>query len=116
MTPTPSALPKKLTDLNPRWVLIHRWDAPDGTQHYTNGDSSKRHGGGISFDCPVHGDHRLVVWFNNPVDGLPPEATAEYRWQRSGDTFADMTLAPSINAQGEWPECWHGFIQNGEIR
>jgi|ERR1700674_2383428 len=102
----------KLTSLDPHWVLIHRWDTPDGTQHFTNGDGSQRHGGGISFICPQHGTHRLVVWFENPVDGLPPEATAEHRWTRIGETFDTMTLTPSINA----PTCWHGHITNGEIQ
>lgn len=117
----------KLTELNPRWVLISRWDTPDGVQHYTNGDSSQRHGGGISFDCPVHtaicpacgqhtpASHRLVVWFANPIDGLPPQAAVEYLWQRTGETFLALTLAPSINAQGWHPGCWHGHIQNGDV-
>ena len=117
----------KLTELNPRWVSINRWDSPDGTQHYAPGDTPKRIGG-ISFDCPTHTkhcptcgnltpqSHRLVVWFNNPTDGLPPEHSAEHRWTRSGDTFETLSLTPSINAQMADPTCWHGFITNGEIQ
>jgi hypothetical protein len=118
----------KLTDLDPHWVLISRWDTPDGVQHFTNGDRSLRHGGGISFMCPVHtklctecgqhhpGSHRIVVWFENPVDGLPPEFTATHRWTRTGETFETLSLTPSVNAQVADPTCWHGFITNGELR
>jgi hypothetical protein len=106
----------RLLDLHPRWVLIHRWDTPDGTQHFTNGDSRLRHGGGLSFDCPAHRDHRLVVFFENPIDGLPPEQSVPHRWQRTGETFETLTLAPSVNAQVADPTCWHGFIANGEIQ
>lgn len=35
-------------------------------------------------------------------------------WQRQGDTFETLTLAPSIDASRAGH--WHGFIQNGEIR
>lgn len=118
----------KLTELDPHWVLISRWDEPSGLQHYTNGDSSQRHGGGISFECPVHtkycetcghelnGSHRLMIWFENPVDGLPPEATAKHRWLRTGETFETLSVSPSVNAQVDDPSCWHGFITDGEIR
>lgn len=118
----------KLIELDPHWVLISRWDDPDGQQHYTLGDASQRHGGGISFECPVHtqhcvtcgqktnGSHRIVVWFENPIDGLPPEATAPHRWIREGETFETLTLSPSINVQVADPTCWHGFIKAGEIQ
>jgi hypothetical protein len=120
----------KLLDLDPHWVLIHRWDDASGTQHFPPycPEGPERRIGGISFMCPVHTkrceycqqllpeSHRLVVWFENPVDGLPPEFTATHRWQRTGETFETMTLTPSINAQGEYPGCWHGHITNGEIQ
>lgn len=79
---------------------------------------------GLSFLCPVHRDHRLVVMFANPVDGGVPATLDEGRctWQRTGETFDDLTLGPSVDASGsthltrdiETP-CWHGFITNGEV-
>lgn len=117
----------KLTELDPHWVLISRWDDANGTQHFTLGDASKRHGGGISFRCPVHWKHcsacgqslptahRIVVWFENPIDGLPPEALVPHRWVRTGETFETLTLTPSVNVQVADPSCWHGFITNGEV-
>lgn len=112
----------KLLELQPHWCLAARWDTPDGTQHFLNGDTTKRSGMGLSFLCPVHRDHRLVVMFSNPVDGLPPCAESKYRWQRSGESFDNLTLGPSIDVSGNRhgdeikTPCWHGFIVNGEIR
>lgn len=120
----------RLLSLNPRWIAIYRWDDANGTQHFNAyaPAESQRKPGGISFDCPVHtkhcaechqllpSSHRLAVWFENPVDGLPPEALAEYRWHRVGEDFESLTLTPSINAQVIDSGCWHGVIENGEVR
>lgn len=119
----------KLLDLEPRWVAISRWDDSTGTQHYL--DTPPRRGG-ISFDCPIHtkkcsccgqnvkGSHRLVVFFKNPVDGLPPQVT-NYLWSRVGDDFETLSLSPSIDASQHVDKetntvCWHGHISNGEIQ
>lgn len=106
----------KLLKLDPRWCI------GSSPSHY----SSERYGMGLSFDCPVHLNHRIAVMFANPLDGLPPCAVAHYRWQRTGETFSNLTLGPSIDASGNKADigdnvgmiqtpCWHGFIQNGEI-
>lgn len=117
----------KLTDLDPRWVSISRWDSSDGTQHYY--DTPPRIGG-ISFNCPVHTatcstcgqylpqTHRLAVFFSNPLDGGQPQVT-EHLWQRTGERFDALTLSPSIDVSRyigkDGVVCWHGFITNGEI-
>jgi hypothetical protein len=110
----------KLTDLNPRWCLGSQWTDSNGTMHFPSYDSaSPRKGMGMTFLCPTHLDHRLGVYFDNPVDGLPPQDKVhgiKYLWTRTGNTFEDMTVNPSINAHGEVRECWHGYITNGEIR
>jgi hypothetical protein len=107
----------KLTELEPRWI--------GGSLD----DGAERRGLGISFMCPLHhveGD-RLAVWFSNPCDGgsahvdyAMDSATAhltlknpEHLWQRTGETFDDLTLTPSIDASKYG--CWHGFITNGAI-
>jgi hypothetical protein len=101
----------KLTELNPRWFST----GPD------------RRGMGVRFDCPHCGEQRLGVAFANPVDGGDPAhlmpqhdgvGQVQYRcapeWQRTGVTFGDLSLSPSIDfsAHGHW----HGFIIDGEVR
>lgn len=120
----------KLIDLNPKWVAISRWDDINGTQHFYDTPSRV---GGISFNCPIHTkkcehcnqnlpqSHRLVVWFSNPIDGLPPQYGINYLWNREGSTFEDLSLNPSIDASRYIDKetntvCWHGFISNGEIK
>lgn len=85
---------------------------------------------GLSFDCPVHRDHKLAVMFSNPVDGLSRCDKCKYTWNRTGETFETMTLGPSIDASGNLTDvggpnggnvgmvqtpCWHGYITNGEV-
>lgn len=89
----------KLSELNPSWVV---------------GDVMKcfpmeRGGMGLSFDCPVHRNHRLVVMFSNPIDGQPP-VSDQNLWHRDGEDFESLTLGPSIDSN-----CWHGHIVNGEV-
>lgn len=68
--------------------------------------------------------HGLLVPFANPPSGvpLPPDhgpvskdGTTHPRWTVSGSGLGDLTITPSI-AVGKDPECWHGFITNGEVR
>ncbi len=88
----------KLTDLNPRW-----WRT-----------CPTRSGQGISFDCPCCRVERLAIAFANPMDGggvvIMPGV---HLWQRTGETFEDLSLSPSIDASAH--QHWHGFIVNGGI-
>jgi hypothetical protein len=99
----------KLTELNPRWTSGTHWLLPDGSTQYNEVNYLGRDGMGITFDCPVHRNHRLGVFFENPLDGQPAQAHC-LLWKRTGDTFETLTLAPSIQAS-----CWHGFITGGEV-
>jgi hypothetical protein len=69
--------------------------------------------------------HACRVPFANPRNApmLPPDHGPQRtgdptgprpRWQMAGTGLGDLTCAPSI-AVGS-PECWHGFIVNGEVR
>jgi Family of unknown function (DUF6527) len=68
--------------------------------------------------------HAIIVPFANPrnAPACPPnhgpqsrgDKNLRPRWQMSGSSLADLTVAPSV-AVGD-PECWHGFIQGGEVR
>jgi len=105
----------KLTDLNPRWFTVNVAGHP------------KRHGIGLTFDCPHCRKVRLCVAFKNPLDGKEPvhisggfdgvghtDFGAEPLWQRTGDTFETLTLWPSVDVSKHGH--WHGFVTNGAIR
>jgi hypothetical protein len=82
---------------------------------------------GVTFWCPHCRNIRLGVAFKNPIDGgtddnmtphhdglghvLPHQPVPE--WVRSGDTFEDLTLSPSVDTSASGH--WHGFITNGSI-
>lgn len=110
----------KLIILAPRWCVGAFRDP--ATKTTTMPAPAKRHGMGITFLCPVHLDHRLAVFFSNPIDGGTAVEGREFLWRRKGDTFEALTLGPSIDASKHThghevqTRCWHGTIENGEIR
>lgn len=84
----------RLTDLDPRWI------SKDG-----------RYGMGLSFISPVS-TARVVVWFKNPVDGGKPILNGNGRLlERTGDSFGNLTLSPSIESCGDW----RGFVTCGTV-
>jgi hypothetical protein len=105
----------RLVDLDPRWVA--EYGAPDGTKQ------------GVSFLCPCCRDRRLAVFFDSPICGSNPITVKDIHrqsaetghladhhigavlWTRTGDTFEDLTLQPSIDCSGFGH--WHGFIVRG---
>jgi len=106
----------KLTELNPRFI-------GSGGKNVFNTDGSPselREGVALVFNCPCGKEHEehnkeCVVMFNNPLDGGKPYPNHIY-WQRTGETFENLTLTPSILRSKERGGCgWHGFITNGEI-
>ena len=73
----------------------------------------KAEGALLIFDCPTcRGKpeaHKIRIGLAPPMG--PGKVPALYTtWQRTGDSFETLTLAPSI----EVPRCWHGHIINGE--
>ena len=67
--------------------------------------------------------HAILVPFSNPPSGVPVpdnhgcfgrDGKTRPRWTVSGTGLNNLTIKPSI-AVGKDPECWHGFITNGEI-
>lgn len=93
----------RLAELRPKFFITH---------------GEPRQGMGVDFDCPhcvsLPPDERqkICVPFTNPVDGGPP--MSGLTWQRTGDTFDDLTLTPSIDFR-HGDGAWHGFITNGEM-
>ena len=91
---------RALVDLDPRFV--------------TDGDSRRV---GVSFWCPKCLDHRVSVMVEPPFDPGPGQP---HPWKRTGATFADLTLTPSVvayrgGAVEPRGECWHGFVTNGVL-
>ncbi len=89
---------------------------------------------GVQFWCPcgygkaefpLEGGrpHAVMVPFSNPRNA--PELPADHgphsrsdpnhhpRWTMAGTSLEDLTTTPSV-AVGT-PECWHGYITNGEV-
>jgi len=100
-----------LIDLDPRWVGA----GGAGVYNADGTPARDRHGVGISFRCPCGscGD-RVYVAFENQLDGGPPHMSpGQAAWHRTGETFYDLTLHPSI-LRGE--RCrWHGWVTRGEV-
>jgi len=68
----------RLSRLAPRWIILKVKETPDGVPHICEEeDGIKRYGLGLTFDCPLHRRiHRITVFFENPLDGLPPPHVA----------------------------------------
>ncbi len=92
----------KLTELDARWVGL------EGTIW------------GLTFLCPHCRAERLAALFQPFIrSGRDPNWAAWERlvaeqpvWRRvSGESFEDLTLSPSVNAEGHW----HGFVNAGKV-
>lgn len=85
---------KKLTDLNPKFTGCLRPDSGEQMQ----------------FDCPACGPgHRLSAYFQNPIDGGEANGWTP-KWERSGETFEELTITPSIDYG-----CFHGWVEDGRV-
>jgi hypothetical protein len=100
----------KLTQLNPCFVGY-------GGEGVTGKDGNpipRREGLGLGCDCPLCGpSHPMFTPFSNPLDGGPPIHSANHTWERTGDNFENLTLAPSIQRLSGCK--WHGYIRKGVI-
>lgn len=104
----------KLADLDPQFVSY----GGEGVTDASGSPIPERKGIGLLFKCPCgkHDEYdRVFVAFANPIDGGSPVLTDRPMWQRTGETFDVMTLAPSIQRNDPAGCRWHGFIRNGEI-
>lgn len=88
---------ERLVNLQPRWIK----PAPTLTS-------------GMTFLCPCCRKQRIAVFFKDwcPL-GTVQESTDEPRWSRTGDTFENITISPSVDMSRYGH--WHGHIQNGEV-
>jgi hypothetical protein len=74
----------KLVILAPRWC-VGAFRDPE-TKTTAMPVPAQRHGMGVTFLCPVHMDHRLAVFFSNPIDGGPAVEGRKFLWRRTGET------------------------------
>lgn len=98
----------KLTELNPRWYVLHAGGPKVG----------------LTFDCPHCRVRRLGVAFHHAGEEIMADAEPEMHgpgdavWTITGDqnttSFDDVSLMPSVDASSFG--CWHGHITNGEIK
>lgn len=84
----------------------------------------QRTGVGVSFLCPCAacsaqrtGDPdkdfhlRVFIEFRNPIDGGPALESTGPKWQRTGETFEELRLSPSILSDPMKGGCgWHGYV------
>lgn len=102
----------KFTDLNPNWVGA----GGPGIFRSDGSPSPKREGVGVTFDCPCGCDVRTYIPFANPLDGGAALKTEHATWQRTGETFENLTLKPSIRRTPAKGGCgWHGFVTGGQV-
>jgi hypothetical protein len=75
---------------------------------------------GLRMTCPVCRDHGLAPAFAGrgvrDHQGSHDRNGKPSRWQVSGTGYHDLTLIPSVDLTGpRSPNCWHGWIKNGEV-
>lgn len=106
-----STPPTRLVDLNPKWVKVHGTDEIYGISY----NCPCRKPGSIGEEgnvdvCPMGG--WSVVPTKTNFAGGESSADAKARgWDLTGDSFENVTLAPSIHHVGHW----HGFLTNGVL-
>ena len=93
----------KLTELEPRWFVLH-----EGGPRV-----------GFTFQCPHCKESRLGVAIHEAGKTIIPEQEPDahgpgYIWQMTGTDFHDLSLTPSVDASkfGHW----HGMLTNGEAQ
>ena len=102
----------KLTELNPRWL----GSGGDSVTDMEGNPVPFRAKVAITFDCPCGSSDciRACIGFSNPPDGQGPSiSSGESTWVIWGDSFENMTLAPSIQRVGDCG--WHGWIKAGNV-
>ncbi len=90
----------KLTELNPKWV---NWRGKER--------------GGIGFQCPLHrdGDCKDNAMIGNRIV-IPFKEAEQNGWDKTGDSFDNITLSPSIMPMNEnGTPHWHGWIRKGMV-
>ena len=102
----------RLVDLDPRFLS----SGGEGITNSITGEPvPKREGVGMTLLCPCGDGRRVMLLFENPLDGGPGLDGGGPRWQRTGDTFETMTLNPSVLRSDPRGCGWHGWIRDGEV-
>lgn len=74
---------------------------------------------GLTFDCPLHaecshigGPSRIGVTFLNPIGS---DVRNPHGWQRTGESFEAISIAPSIRVMDHELCGWHGYVRDGRF-
>lgn len=68
---------------------------------------------GLQFLCPCDHDHRVTVWFSNPLDDAGSVTLNEDRqalFYRDGEDFTEMGLYPPIVHGDCWIVVYQGSV------
>lgn len=76
-----------------------------------------RYNTGFSFDCPIHGTHRLVIRFENPYDGFEAvDGPGLLVHMVANGSFDELTLQSLAGAETlEFPMCGRLRIIDGRV-
>lgn len=77
---------------------------------------------GLVLFCPCQygtdQGHGLVVPFKNAPEHnfgvVARDGITRPKWETTGSSLDDLSLNPSVDVGT--PSCWHGWIQNGEVK
>jgi hypothetical protein len=108
--------PTRLVDLNPKWIREQggkiwgiRYDCPCGKRGL-DGGTTPTHPDVIDGVCPM-GGWAIVPTKTNFAGAESCDDSKARGWDLTGDSFENVTLAPSIHHVGHW----HGFLTNGVL-
>lgn len=73
--------------------------------------AGKSWGAGVSWLCPVHKNHRLILMFANPCDGYDALPESNGKHIRTGSSFTTLTIVQKL----ELGECFSGFLVDGQF-
>jgi hypothetical protein len=103
----------KLTELAPEWI------GSGGDRVFSSATGlpiPRREQTALWFEyCPCGCGRSFCIHIENPPDGLGPSNPGGPSWHCTGDSFDNLTLAPSIQRADPDGCRWHGFITNGEV-
>jgi hypothetical protein len=113
--------PRRIT---PLIKLLPEW-LTDGTRPEGHKVVGTRFGMGVRLLCPGHSseNHRINLWFLNPIDGGPPRP-AHALYYRTGECFEELTLhaGETVVRRGEVlheaisvASHWVGYIHGGYV-
>lgn len=105
----------RLIDLEPSWMVLRQGGDVVGLTfrcpHCPPGERGQTTYLGVMFTSVIDRDSantEEVAW-----PDYMAKRPGKHFWKRTGDTFENLTISPSVDVSKEGH--WHGHITNGEI-